>query len=202
MTTTNTHKGWHSRGYLPHFDQPGLLQGITFRLHDSMPAELRSEWERLIQIKQPDRRHARIQEYLDAGRGSCWLADAPIGSLVEDALLYFDNERYRLLAWVVMPNHVHVLIEIVPGHPLSDILYSWKSYTGRMANRLLAREGDFWHVDYYDRFIRDEKHLERAVLYIHGNPVKAGLVERAEDWPWSSARYVDALDATVAPPPG
>jgi len=202
MSTNTEHKGWHSRGYLPHFDQPGFLQGITFRLCDSMPAELRAEWEHLLQIKQPARMRARVQKYLDAGRGSCFLADPRIGSLVQDALLYFDDERYRLLAWVVMPNHVHVLIEVLPGHPLSDTLFSWKSYTARMSNRLLGREGDFWHVDYFDRYVRDERQLEQAVLYIHNNPVKAGLVQRAEDWPWSSARYVDALDATVAPPPG
>jgi len=125
---------------------------------------------------------------LDAGYGNCFLHDPRIARLVEDQLLHFDGERYRLLAWVVMPNHVHVLIETFPGHSLSAILHAWKSYTAKVANGLLGRQGPFWHPEYFDRAIRDERHLLAAIKYIHDNPVKAGLVEQVDDWPFSSAR--------------
>jgi REP element-mobilizing transposase RayT len=198
MAGFQAHKGWHSRGYLPHFDEPGLVQAITFRLHDSMPAERRAEWEALMQARDGAVRRARAQAYLDAGHGSCYLADARIAGIVEDTLLLFDGERYRLLAWVIMPNHVHVLIETRSGWPLDKVLHTWKSYTAKQANALLGRSGAFWYREYHDRYIRNERHLEQAVRYVHGNPVKAGLAERAEDWPYGSARFVDALDATFS----
>jgi len=97
--------------------------------------------------------------------------------------------RYHLLAWVVMPNHVHVLIEVIQGYPLGDVIHSWKSFTAKQANKILGKTGAFWQRDYFDRFIRDEAHFANVVNYIHHNPVKAGLVRRAEDWPFSSARY-------------
>jgi REP element-mobilizing transposase RayT len=86
-----------------------------------------------------------------------------------------------------MPNHVHVLIEVLPGHSLGDIS-SWKRYTARHANRLLNRTGGFWQIDYWDRFIRDERHLTATLDYIDLNPVKAGLVESPTAWQWGSAR--------------
>lgn len=107
--------------------------------------------------------------------------------MVEQALLYFDNDRYRLRAWCVMPNHVHVMIDVWDGHPLHTIIWSWKSWTSRQANARLRRAGAFWHREYYDRFICDAAHLRNAVAYIENNPVKAGLVPAAADWPWSSA---------------
>ena len=110
-----------------------------------------------------------------------------IAALVRDALSRFDGERYRLLEWCVMPNHVHVLIRQEPGFPLAEIVRSWKVFTAREANAILRRTGRFWMREYHDRCIRDENHLAVAVAYIRNNPVKAGLCERAEDWPWSSA---------------
>jgi len=192
-----SHKVWYSRGYLPHLDEPGLVQGITYRLYDSMPAERRAEWEALLQMQNLKAQQQRIETYLNSGYGSCWLRDARIAEVVQDNLLHFDAQCYHLLAWVIMPNHVHVLIETRQGHPLPEVVHSWKSYTANRANQVLGRAGPFWHREYFDRYIRDERHLEQAVLYLHGNPVTAGLVERAEDWPFSSARWVAALDATL-----
>ena len=120
--------------------------------------------------------------------------------LVENALLYFDGKRYRLFAWVVMPNHVHVLVELFEDHTLDQILHSWKSYTATEANNILGRRGQFWYREYYDRYIRNEAHFARAVEYIHNNPVAAGLVSRAEDWRFSSARKYK--DWTAAIPGG
>jgi putative transposase len=93
-----------------------------------------------------------------------------------------------LLAWCLMPNHVHVVIEILGNYSLSAIMRSWKSFTARRANVQLGRSGPFWHADYFDRFIRDDEHLARTIEYVEQNPVKAGLAGIAIDWLWSSAR--------------
>lgn len=189
------HKGWYSRDYLPHFDQPELVQSITFRLADSIPMEVLTGWRTELglaaHLPQDDPRvielRRRIAAYEDAGHGACHLRSPTVAAIVEDALLHFDGERYRLLAWCIMPNHVHALAEMVEGHRLPDVVHSWKSFTAKEINRLLRREGEIWMVDYFDRFIRDERHLRAAIDYIHDNPVKAGLVDRAEDWRFSSA---------------
>jgi len=182
------HKGWYSRGYLPHFDSASLVQMITFRLADALPAHSLATLQQTLPGGNEARRRRRIEAYLDAGFGSCSLRDPRIARLIEDALVHFDGVRYRLLGWVVMPNHVHVLAELVAGHRLPDIVHSWKSFTAKEANRTLGRNGHFWQEEYFDRYIRDETHLARALDYIHENPVKAGLVSRSEDWPFGSAR--------------
>lgn len=107
--------------------------------------------------------------------------------MVEDALLYYDNERYRLLAWVIMPNHIHMLITPLAGHSLSGIMKSIKTWTSRHANEILQRKGRFWMPDYYDRFIRNSKHYYDVVTYIENNPVKAGLSGRPSEWRYGSA---------------
>src|SRR5205823_3893206 len=86
----------------------------------------------------------RIACYEDEGHGACWLGQPRIGELVEQALLHFDGQRYGLLAWCVMPNHVHVLVETKLGFPLPGLLHSWKSYTATEANKILGRRGEFW----------------------------------------------------------
>lgn len=179
------HKFWHSRGYLPHCDVPGLLQAITFRLADSLPAEA---LERLSQEGCDDvTRLKRIESLLDAGHGACWLRQPHVAHIVEDALLHGDGRRYRLLAWCVMPNHVHVLIETQQDHPLPAVVHGWKSFTAKAINKHLGRSGAVWMRDYFDRYIRDDHHLAAVIAYIHGNPLKAGLVNDASDWPFSSA---------------
>ena len=86
-----------------------------------------------------------------------------------------------------MPNHVHVVVETLEGHTFSDVVKSWKSFTSRQANSRLGRTGAFWEPDYFDRYMRNEDHLMRTIEYVENNPVKAGLVDKAVDWPWSSA---------------
>ncbi|MGA3284203.1 MAG: transposase [Verrucomicrobiota bacterium] len=181
-------RGWYSRGYLPHFDAPGVRQMITYRLQDAMPASRRHEWEALLALEDERERRIKVEAYLDSGYGECCLRQPEIAALVQENLLHFDGSRYRLLAWVVMPNHVHALIEI-SQIPLPEILHGWKSYTGKAANRLLKRSGDFWQAEYFDRFIRDEGHFRKAVRYLENNPVKAGLVKSAEEWIFSSAYH-------------
>ena len=132
-------------------------------------------------------RRKRIELALDRGYGSLVLGNPEIAGLVEQALLYFDGTRYRLQAWVVMPNHVHVLITPLGEWTLSQITQVWKSYTARKANIALRSHGKFWAPEYFDRVIRDEVHYANVVAYIAANPVKAGLCKKPEDWRHSSS---------------
>lgn len=187
------HKGWHSRGYLPHFVHAELVQSITFRLHDSVPSEVVERWREEIgwnEALSADHPAAvelreRIERYADEGHGMCYLRDERIARMVQEALLHFDGRRYRLLVWCIMPNHVHVLMETMEGHPLSAVVHSWKSFTAKEANRILNRGGSFWMEDYHDRFIRDASHMAKVREYIVQNPLKAGLVNTASDWKWT-----------------
>ena len=129
------------------------------------------------------KRRALAEAWLDRGHGSCALREPDLATLVENALLCFDGQRCRVLAWVVMPNHVHVLIGVFPNWPLRSLVKSWKSYTARAINDRLGRRGALWQADYFDRFIRDDAHLRSEIDYIEDNPVKAGLVACAADWP-------------------
>src|SRR5262249_5516956 len=110
-----------------------------------------------------------------------------IGRIVEDALLFFDGERYRLHAWCVMPNHVHLLATPLAEHSLSALVHGWKSFTVRKINAVLNRQGQVWFPEYYDRKIRTENHFEAVRYYIEQNPVKARLCGVAEKWAFSSA---------------
>jgi putative transposase len=184
-------RGWNERGYLPHRDEPGLTQFVTFRLADSFPESIRSEWEHLWKIEEAQQRRVELETYLDKGRGECHLRQPEIASLVEDAVRFFHGERYDLRAWAVMPNHVHVLFK-VNITPMAEILESWKKYTAQKANRLLKRRGEFWQADYWDTYVRDGGHELDARKYIEGNPTKAGLVLDPKAWPWSSVRFRDA----------
>jgi len=138
-----------------------------------------------------DPRHAelrkRIARYEDAGHGACWFREPAVAEMVECALLQFDSARYNLIAWCVMPNHVHALIETRENFPLSDVIHSWKSYSALAANRVLKRTGVFWFREFHDRFIRDAQHFRNTVNYIENNPVAAGLTYSAEKWQFSSA---------------
>ncbi|MCY3966720.1 MAG: transposase [Acidobacteria bacterium] len=186
--------GWYSRGYHPHLDDPQRLQSIGFRLADSVPNHLLERWrEEARQTGDPgDQVRAAnldrlIGRFEDAGHGACHLRHPRIAGLVQDTLLYGDGDRYRLIDWCIMPNHVHGLIEPHRAS-LRRIVQTWKSVSARRANLILGRKGRFWMEDYYDRYIRDRRHYEAVRRYIWNNPVTAGLCRRADQWPWSSAR--------------
>jgi putative transposase len=183
-------RGWNERGYLPHRDQPGLVQFVTFRLADSFPEALRSEWEHLWKIEDNKLRRAQLESYLDKGRGECHLRQPVIAKLVEDALRSFHGQRYELRAWLVMPNHVHALFK-VHDVPMAEILESWKKHTANNANRHLHRRGAFWQADYWDTFMRDNAHELATRDYIENNPAAAGLSLDPKTWPWSSAKFRD-----------
>jgi REP element-mobilizing transposase RayT len=184
-------RGWHARGYLPHFESATAIQMVTYRLADALPKEV---MDRLRCECDGQGEHAdivfrrRVEEWLDAGHGSCVLNQAECAELVVNAWKHFDGVRYHLHAWMVMPNHVHLIVQMLEGHALSEAVESWKRFTATRINRLLGRKGNFWLEDYWDRYVRDETHYQNAVAYVHENPVKAGLVEKTEDWAWSSAK--------------
>lgn len=175
----------HDRGYLPHWEAWEHPQSITFRLADSLPRALLTRWEEelagLTQSARDLERRKKIDAALDANHGACHLRLPEIARMVENTLLLFDGSRYQLHAWCIMPTHVHVLVTRFQGETLSRIRHSWKSYTGKEANRRLGRSGQFWQEEYFDRRIRDETHFWVAKRYIEENPVKAGLCHRPED---------------------
>ncbi len=184
-----------TRHYLPHRDIQDAVQTVTFQLADAFPVRIQKRLEQMR--SRADAKVATAQllhTALDGGHGECYLHRPEVATVVADTLRHFDEERYRLLAWVVMPSHVHVVVELSPPWTLAKVLHSWKSYTATFANRILGRQGPFWHREYYDRAIRDGKHLRTAIRYVHNNPVKAGLVDRPELWPWSSASQAEAED--------
>lgn len=185
----NRPKLWYGRGYLPHFDGGGIVQFITFRTYDSLPRKVLDRWRVELEremITEPEYRR-KIERYLDGSAGRCRLRDERIAGMVEGTLLHFDSRKYKLIAYVVMPNHVHLLLRPLENTPLSAIMHSIKSYTAHRANAMLGRTGSFWSREYFDRFIRDHDHLLKTIDYIHNNPVKAGLCRRPADWRFSSA---------------
>ena len=179
-----------SRRHLPHWEQEDATYFVTFRLTDSLPVEKLAdlEEERALWVtahREPwsdadkrdyyNRFSRRIEEWLDAGHGSCLLREPRAAEIVANALKHFDGERYDLGAWVVMPNHVHVIVKPRPGHQLSEILHSWKRFTAREINRLRGSEGQLWQHESYDHIVRGEESLHRIREYIERNPVSAGL---------------------------
>lgn len=188
-------KGWYSSGSCPHRDLPGSYQFITFRLADSLPQSVLRDMEvqakRLPELQRKSYTRRHIEQWLDAGLGCGALAHPGMAEAMKEALTYYDGRRYQLVAWCIMPNHVHVLIR--PDYSLPRIVQGWKSYTTRWMLLNNERFGlgvpgrSLWMRDYWDRFIRDEQHFDTAVNYIHQNPVKAGLCKAAGDWRWSSA---------------
>jgi REP element-mobilizing transposase RayT len=119
--------------------------------------------------------------------GSCALRDAAAARIVQNALLYFEGNRYYLAAWCVMPNHVHVVLTPLPGHSLWAILKSWKTFTAREINKVLGRTGTFWERESFHHLIRTPGHFEEFVLYTEENPVEAGFCQHPADWRFGSS---------------
>ena len=144
---------------------------------------------KLLPLEKRDaERRKRIDAWIDAGHGSCVLRKPQIAQMVQESFFAFDSQRYRLLAWVVMPNHVHVLFEPICGWTTAKIVASWKKFTARQICEIQEKgSSPVWHREYWDRYIRDQRHLTKAIEYIHANPVKAALAATPESWPWSSA---------------
>lgn len=182
------------RRHLPHWGQAGRIYFVTFRLGDSIPAaraaELRRERQEWCRAHPepytPAQWHeyhmlfsARIEKWLDQCSGACLLADPSCAEIVVNAMESSDGQRYHLDQWVVMPNHVHVLMTVGEGFELKDILQVWKSFTSHTINRLLGRHGQLWQRESFDHLVRSPAHLERFRRYIRGNPAKTGRLRES-----------------------
>jgi len=183
---------------LPHWICDHAVYHVSFRLADSVPLSKREEWlrerehiaanakrdNRALTAEEEDRigflYSERIEQFLDSGHGECLLKQPEIAELVAGAVQHFEGQRYTLYSWCVMPNHVHVIVEPLPGHDLSKIIHSWKSFTAHEINKRLRRTGDVWQHDAYNHIIRSEKEYRFQIAYVWENPDKAGL----PDWKW------------------
>ena len=179
------------QGNLPHWQQQNVWYFITFRLADSIPAAVveQIKKERELWLKKHDKINLtseqkrdyyklfseRTENLLNAGKGSCVLKDEKIAKIVSEALLHFNNQRYILDEWVIMPNHVHILVKPLEGHLLPEILHSWKSFTANEINKVTGNKGQLWMHESYDHIVRNEKALMALRRYIWDNPVKSGI---------------------------
>jgi REP element-mobilizing transposase RayT len=173
------------RGTLPHIYKDGCTYFLTFCLADVAPLR-REERKRLGEGEGPEYVAKSLEPV--AVSGSCLLKKPELATVVEAALLYFQGDRYSLSAWCVMPNHVHAVVTPHAGHPLAETTQSWKSFSAHQINKILEREGAVWQRETFDHLIRDEPAFAKFVFYTENNPISAGFVDRAEDWPFSSAR--------------
>ena len=178
--------------HLPHWQQGDALEFVTWRLVDSIPQAKLSEWMELrdtwmkhhpkpwdetAEQEYHKRFSRKLDEWLDEGYGACVLKDPENAAIVANALRHFDGDRYELDSFVVMPNHVHVLFRPAPDRPLEKVVQSWKGFIAREINRRLGAKGTLWQEDYWDRLIRNERHLFKCREYIRKNPEKAKLRE-------------------------
>jgi putative DNA methylase len=173
-----------SRRRLPHAYAPGKWLFVTWHLHGSLPHGRYPPPGKVSAGKA----FVWMDGYLDrACGGPLFLKQPELASMIVESLHKgIALGHYSLGAFVVMANHVHVLLQ--PRIPPSRLLQSLKGFTAREANRRLDRTGKpFWQAESYDHWVRDEEEYRRIAAYIESNPVKAGLVARAEDHPWSSA---------------
>jgi len=189
------------QGALPHWYQPGVTYFVTYRTADSVPADLlrmwharRDEWLRLHGI---DSRHAdwkdrlqqnrelqreydrsftrRFMEYLDQGHGACALSDPEVAQIVAENLRHADGAHYHLGDFVIMPNHVHVLVCLLGDTEMVSLCRSWKRFTATQINRALRRRGRFWQAETFDHLVRTPEHFEYFRRYIAENPRNARL---------------------------
>ncbi|HUM68690.1 MAG TPA: hypothetical protein PLK31_07580 [Chloroflexota bacterium] len=195
---------------LPHIQPPGATLFVTFRLAGSIPTavleQLKEEAEEQEQriratavpvdlpyllYQEQKRQFARWDAVLDrADSGPRWLGQPEIATIVVDSLHFLDGNVYDMDTFTVMPTHVHAVFQPLAKedgsyHALQKILHSLKRHTAWEANKLLERDGAFWQHESYDHVVRDRREWERIVAYVLNNPVKAGLVQTWEEWPWS-----------------
>lgn len=196
--------------HLPHYNPPGAALFLTFRLAGSIPNEVLWQLQREFDLINqqldaiPNRNERKVAAYLEqrkhfgrwdsaldaANHGPIYLAVDEIANLVKESIHHRDGKVYKLHAYCIMSNHVHVLFTPLREdggtyYAMSKIMQSLKGYTAYEANRLLGRSGQFWQDESYDHAVRDADEYQRIVRYILNNPVKAGLVKGSKDWPWS-----------------
>ena len=177
-----------SARHLPHWDPGERTIFVTWRLHGSLPADAIKRLARRPPT-QPGKLFLDIDRVLDrATVGANWLQNKRIADCVMAAIQRGEKalRHYSLQAFVIMPNHVHLLIDL--ALPIRRITQSLKGVIARDANAMLNRTGlTFWQDESFDHWVRTGAQRERIRMYIENNPVTAKLVEKPEDWPWSSA---------------
>jgi REP element-mobilizing transposase RayT len=211
MEDTECDLAWERfrRRNLPHWEKAGATYFVTFRLNGSLPAQVAEQWrneyrnlrqqERCGALDGPatqrERRvlHRKFDDQLDRAHfGPKHLADPSVAQIVVGSLLHFAGSRYELPAFVVMPNHVHLLLQPLYREEdrqpwgLDEVMHSVKGFSANAANRVLKRSGVFWQREYYDHLVRDERELDFYWEYVVNNPVTAGLVTEPHEWAWSS----------------
>jgi REP element-mobilizing transposase RayT len=187
---------------LPHWHQPGVTFFVTFRTEDSIPANIartwhlsRADWlhrhgidgndprwrtalERLDRRVQRDFHETFSRDYLEAldrGAGACALHDPDLAKEVADSLRHFDGQRYLMSDFIVMPNHVHLLVCLLADYQIEALCYSWKKFTAGKINRKLGRQGRFWQEESFDHLVRSPDQFVAIRRYIATNGVAAGL---------------------------
>src|SRR5258708_2591146 len=172
------------RRRLPHFHPDDAYLFLTWRLWGTLPSKPSAR-----PYPTPGHAFVAADRALHRDRsGPLWLSQPGIARLVVETIIAAERERafYELSAWVVMPNHVHLLV--LPKVAVAAITRWLKGSTARRANQLLGRTGQpFWQDESYDHWVRNGDELNRIVRYIENNPVAAGLTDSLERWPWSSA---------------
>jgi putative transposase len=192
----------HEGSNLPHWYQPGVTYFVTFRTEDSIPAAVarlwhqrRAEWLRrngvdgrdpkwraafaeLPRELQCDFHETFSREYLeslDRGLGACVLRRAELAKIVADSLQHFDDDRYLMGDFVVMPNHVHLLVCLFGESEIEATCSSWKMFTATRINRQLGRKGRFWQEESFDHLVRTPEQFRAICHYIADNPRFARL---------------------------
>jgi REP element-mobilizing transposase RayT len=172
------------RRRLPHWRVEGGTYAVTFRLGDSLPADvvakLAAEAETARTDEERRRLRSRAEKYLDAGYGQCLLRRPDCAAIVRDAMFHSNGDRYDLGPWSVMPNHVHSIVKPREDFDLDQIVADWRKISARRINELLKQRGSLWYPEPYDSWLRDVHEYRRAEAYILRNPEKAGLRE----WPF------------------
>ncbi len=178
---------------VPHLEQPGMTYFATFRLADAVPAKRLADfvrekrewlatqpdrpWSEAVEKEYHRRFSTRFERWLDRGCGSCLLRDPENAGIVAETLRHFEGERSLVHAWVVMPNHVHLLFSPLGDHAIASLMHSWKGFSARQINTRMNRSGAVWQKSYFDRMIRDWDHFSNCARYIRNNPKKAKLGE-------------------------
>ena len=193
------------RRRLPHWCPEEVPIFLTWKLFGTLPQP--REVEQADSLLTEGQRFAARDRRLDvAVTGPRWLQQPRVAACVAETLLLGERvwKKYDLWAWVIMSNHVHVLL--TAHADMKNVTRAIKSHSARKANQILGRTGEpFWQDESYDHWIRKDEEMNRIIRYIEWNPVKASLVERIEDWPWSSASHQfqtgQAISLPHLPPP-
>jgi type I restriction enzyme R subunit len=201
------------RRHLPHWDVPGATYFVTTCLDGSIPAiglQAVEEYRRQLEsqprpqaMSEEEWEHrrrklvfAKLDELLDHEPAIRHCERPEIASIIRDSIYHFADVRYRLLAYVIMPSHLHWVFRPIPKWcatlptgrtPREVVMHSLKSYTANKCNDVLRQSGGFWLDESYDHWVRDDDELSRIITYVENNPVKAKLVDEAAEFVFSSA---------------